>query len=99
MNGHGQSDRSVVPANPPNKAAAEATAEAGRKGSEPCGARLVKHAPGPARAGAVGALPGEPVAARLHPEGGRAAAAARRCLAGGQDRPAGRDGGTERGVR
>jgi RNA-directed DNA polymerase len=31
MNGHGQSDRSVVPANPPNKAAAEAAAEAGEE--------------------------------------------------------------------
>ena len=42
MNGHGQSDRFVVPANPPNKAVA---AEAGRKGSEPRGTRPVKHAP------------------------------------------------------
>jgi hypothetical protein len=42
MNGHRQSDRSVVPANPPDKAAA---AEAGRKGSEPRGTRTVKHAP------------------------------------------------------
>ena len=55
--------------------------------------------PGPARAGARGALPGEAVAAGVHPEGGRAAAAARHRRAGGQDRPAGRRRGAQRGLR
>ena len=54
---------------------------------------------GPARAGAVGEVPGGAVGARLHPEGGRAAAAARHRVAGGQDRPARRRGGAERGLR
>ena len=42
MNGRGQSDRPVVPANPPNKAAA---AEAGEERERPRGTRPVKHAP------------------------------------------------------
>ena len=167
MNGHGQSDRFVVPANPPNKAAA---AEAGeerertkgntdgktrpgrsagpgvssaldrvrqvaRRDKEArftallhhvdlerlvmaywdlnpkaapgvdgvtwgaYGQDLVANLAGPARAGAAGALPGESVAAGVHPEGGRAAAAARHRHAGGQDRPAGRRRGAQRRLR
>jgi RNA-directed DNA polymerase len=42
MNGSGQSDRFVVPANPPDKAAA---AEAGEERERPGGTRPVKHAP------------------------------------------------------
>ena len=49
--------------------------------------------------GARGALPGEAVAAGVHPEGGRAAAAARHRRAGGQDRPAGGRRGAERHLR
>jgi hypothetical protein len=43
MNGHGQSDRFVVPANPPDKAAA---AEAGEERGRAKGTRPAKHAPG-----------------------------------------------------
>ena len=50
-------------------------------------------------AGAVRALPGKPVSAGVHPEGGRAAAAARHRLAGGQDCPAGRRRGAQRRER
>src|SRR5207245_706552 len=44
-------------------------------------------------------LPSEAVTAGVHPEGGRAAAAARGCRVGGQDRPARRRRGTERRLR
>src|SRR5439155_13321596 len=46
--------------------------------------------PRPAREGPGGALPGEAESAGAHPEGGRAATAARDRIAGGQDCPAGR---------
>jgi hypothetical protein len=42
MNGHGQSDRSVVPANPPNKAMA---AEAGEERERAKGNTASEHAP------------------------------------------------------
>ena len=44
-------------------------------------------------------LPGEAVAAAVHPEGGRPATAARHRRAGGQDRPAGAGRGAERDLR
>ena len=50
-------------------------------------------------AAARGALPGEAIAQGVHPEGGRAAAAARHRRAGGQDRPAGRRRGAQRHLR
>ena len=167
MNGHGQSDRSVVPANPPNKAAA---AEAGEerertKGNtdsetrpgrsagvsvsseldrvrqvavrdkearftallhhvtlerlllayqdispkaapgvdgvtwDACGQDLVTNLRDLHERVAAGALPGVAEQAGVHPEGGRAAAAARHRRAGGQDRPAGRRRGAERCLR
>jgi hypothetical protein len=46
-----------------------------------------------------GQLPGEAVAAGVDREGGRAAAAARGCRVGGQDRPARRRRGAERRLR
>src|SRR6476659_9946672 len=55
--------------------------------------------PGPARAGARRALPGETITQGVHPEGGRAATAARHRHAGGQDRPAGRRRGAQRRLR
>ena len=51
---------------------------------------------GPHQAGRV---PGEPGSSGVHPEGGRAAAAARRSHAGRQNRPACRRRGTERHLR
>ena len=48
MNGHGQSDRSVVPANPPNKAAAaEAGEERGRAKGNTAGKTRPGHSAGP----------------------------------------------------
>ena len=167
MNGRGQSDRFVVPANPPNKAAA---AEAGEereraKGNtagetrpgrsagpgvsseldrvrqvarrdkdarftallhhvslerlvlayrrpEPEGragrgrgdvgtrtGRTWRRTSGTCTSGCSGALPGDAEQAGVHPEGGRAAAAARHRHAGGQDRPAGRRRGAQRRLR
>ena len=46
-----------------------------------------------------GALPGETVTQGVHPEGGRAATAARHRHAGGQDCPAGRRRGAQRRLR
>ena len=54
---------------------------------------------GPLRAPAAGSVPSEAGPAGVHPEGGRAAAAARGHRAGGQDRPAGRRRGAERHLR
>ena len=54
---------------------------------------------GSAPEGAGRALPGETVTAGVHPEGGRAATAARHRHAGRQDRPAGRRRGAERRLR
>ncbi len=156
MNGTGQSDRFVVPANPPDKAAA---AEAGEERQRTKGNTAGETRPGrsagqgvsselgrvrevaqkdrnarftallrhvslerlvmaywdlsPEAAPGVdgvtwdacgqdlvanlrdlharvqqGRYPGEPISAGIHPEGGRAAAAARHCHAGGQDHPA-----------
>src|SRR6266550_2858622 len=55
--------------------------------------------PRPAREGPGGALPGEAESAGAHPEGGRAATAARDRIAGGQDCPAGRRRGAGRRLR
>src|SRR5207245_2420372 len=55
--------------------------------------------PGPAREAASGSVSGEALAAGVHPQSGRAAAAARNSRAGGQDRPACRSGGVERHLR
>ena len=63
---------------------------------EAYGQDLEAQPPGPARAGASRALSGEAVAEGVHPQGGRAAAAARDRRAGGQDRPAGRRRGAQR---
>ena len=52
-----------------------------------------------ARATAARGVAGEAVSTSLHPEDGRAATAARRGGARGQDRPAGRDGSAQRHLR
>ena len=55
--------------------------------------------PGPLRPAEARRVPSEAGASRVHPEGGRAAAAARRSHAGRQDRPACRRRGAERDLR
>ena len=63
------------------------------------GEDLEEQPPGPPRTAAARSVPGEAVASGVHPEGRRAAAAARHRRAGGQDRPARRGRGAERHLR
>ena len=66
---------------------------------ETYGQDLEAQPPGPARAGPSRELSGEAVAEGIHPEAGRAAAAARYRRAGGQDPPACRRRGAQRHLR
>ena len=54
---------------------------------------------GSAPTASAGALPGKSVSKGVHPEGGRAATAARHRHVGGQDRPTGRRRGAQRHLR
>jgi hypothetical protein len=63
------------------------------------GEDLEANPPGPAPEGSAGSVPSKAVSSQLHPEGGRAAAAARHRRAGGQGRPAGGRRGSERCLR
>ena len=63
------------------------------------GEDLEAQPPGPLRAAEARSVPSEAGSEGVHPEGGRAAAAARRSRAGRQDRPARRRRGAERDLR
>src|SRR6266571_165080 len=97
MHDREESDGRVVPEKLPNNAQGRSGGGRGDVGGLRAGSR--GEPSGFARSGSQGRLPGEAVAEGVHTEAGRAAAAARGRLAGGQDPPAGGGRGVERRVR